>query len=291
MRATMRKFSVLILLVLCSGVAMADEDNRRPVDGIMDNSFLVEEAYNQEVGVVQHIFNAVYGMNWLSKDSVRVTDLSFTQEWPLFSQTHQLSYTVPYSFIAGQGGSANGVGDVLLNYRYQVYLNDQTLTAFAPRFTLILPTGDADHGFGDNTLGYQWNLPFSTTFNDRWFAHANAGLTWLPHAGVGAGHDLVSYNLGASAIYCVNTRLNLMLEWIGGWNQSLGNNGLLEREFASLISPGVRYAFNSRSGAQTVVGLGLPIGLTRASPEIGVIVYLSFEHRLWGKAASSAATP
>ncbi len=29
----------------------------RPAEGIEDNSFLVEEAYNQEAGVVQHIFN------------------------------------------------------------------------------------------------------------------------------------------------------------------------------------------------------------------------------------------
>ena len=32
----------------------------RPIDGISDNSFLIEEAYNQEEGVVQHILTAVY---------------------------------------------------------------------------------------------------------------------------------------------------------------------------------------------------------------------------------------
>jgi len=36
---------------------------KRPVDGISDNSFFIEEAYNQEAGVVQHIFNAAYGVS------------------------------------------------------------------------------------------------------------------------------------------------------------------------------------------------------------------------------------
>ena len=41
-----------------SGMARAVEE--RPIEGISDNSFLIEEAYNQEAGVVQHIFGALY---------------------------------------------------------------------------------------------------------------------------------------------------------------------------------------------------------------------------------------
>ena len=36
---------------------MARAAEERPIDVIEDNSFLIEEAYNQEAGVVQHIFN------------------------------------------------------------------------------------------------------------------------------------------------------------------------------------------------------------------------------------------
>jgi len=55
---------------------------------------------------------------------------------------HQLSYTVPYNLIETGGQSRHGVGDVLLNYRFQAYYDEKTLTAFAPRFSLVLPTGD-----------------------------------------------------------------------------------------------------------------------------------------------------
>src|SRR4029079_3765305 len=126
---------------------------------------------------------AGYSVSHLSHPGNERYDLMFTQEWPAYGQAHQLSYTLPYSFAREEGTWENGIGDVLLNYRYQAYFDEKTLTAFAPRFSLILPTGDERKGFGNGTLGYQWNLPFSTTFGDRWFAHANAGLTFFPNAG------------------------------------------------------------------------------------------------------------
>jgi hypothetical protein len=267
-----------ILYYLLASVALAEETPRRPVEGIMDNSFLVEEAYNQEAGVVQHIFNGVYGRGQLFGPDKNSLDFSFTQEWPVFSQTHQFSYTLPYSFFWNGGESANGFGDVLLNYRYQAFLDDKTLTAFAPRFSLVLPTGAYRKGFGNNTLGYQWNLPFSTALGDRWFVHGNAGLTFLPDAGESPSHDLLNFNLGASTIYCVNQRFNLMLEWIGNWAETSAGNAGTERRFASAISPGMRYAFNFENRAQLVVGLAAPIGLTSGAPDIGAFLYLSFEH-------------
>src|SRR6266581_556449 len=77
-----------------SSVLFAAEEPHRPIDGIMDNSFLIEEAYNQEPGIVQHIFNTVYSIDDLSQPRQRRTDLSFTQDWPAYGQAHQFSYTV-----------------------------------------------------------------------------------------------------------------------------------------------------------------------------------------------------
>ncbi len=51
---------------------------------ILDNSFLVEEAFNQEGGVFQNIFGwtRTNNGNWAG---------TFTQEWPVFGMTHQFS--------------------------------------------------------------------------------------------------------------------------------------------------------------------------------------------------------
>src|SRR3954464_4411803 len=87
----------------------------RPIDGMMDNSFLIEEAYNQEEGVVQHIFNVVYGFDKFSGAGARKFDFVFTQEWPAWGQAHQLSYTIPYTNLRAGHQTVDGLGDVLLN--------------------------------------------------------------------------------------------------------------------------------------------------------------------------------
>ena len=82
--------------------------------GIQDNSFFIEEAYNQEPGVVQHIFNLAIDFT----NGSREIGPSFTQEWPVFSQTHQFSYTIPYLFTE----DGNGIEDMRLNYRLQAFM-------------------------------------------------------------------------------------------------------------------------------------------------------------------------
>jgi hypothetical protein len=281
-----RLFFAFLAFAAMSAVGLAAEDQQRPIDGIMDNSFFVEEAYNQEPGIVQHIFVGGYSVGRLSRPGDKTFDMIITQEWPAYGQAHQVSYTVPYTFAREDEDWNDGFADVLLNYRFQAYFNEETLTAFAPRFSLVLPTGDVHQGFGRGTLGYQWNLPFSTTVGDRLFVHANAGLTYLPDAGESPTHDFLNYNLGGSVIYCLSDRLHLMLEWVGTGNETVGTSGKVDREFASLISPGLRYAFNFRNGSQLVLGLGIPLGLTDTTSDIGGVFYLSFEHRLFGKEES-----
>jgi hypothetical protein len=240
--------------------------------GIQDNSFLVEEAYNQEPGVVQHIFNLPILFTGHEKE----ISPSFTQEWPVFSQTHQFSYTIPYSFVEN-GGSESGFADIRLNYRFQALMETERTPAFAPRFSFVLPTGDADKGFGHDRLGYEINLPFSKIVSDRWTVHFNAGGSVFPDV---KGHDLWNYNLGASAIYAVSKDFNLMLESVANWEEDVDNARLrrVNRTTSALISPGARYAFNLPNALQIVVGAAVPIGLTSDSPDWGLFFYLSFEH-------------
>jgi len=273
----------LISAILTGGCAALAEEDHRPVDEIMDNSFLVEEAYNQEPGVVQHILTGTYSLNRISNADDRRFDLSFTQEWPVYGQTHQLSYTLPYSFESSANDWTEGFGDFLLNYRFQAYFNEKTLTALAPRFSLSLPTGDETSGFGNGVVGYQWNLPFSTAIGERLFFHANAGLTFLPQVSNARASDLLNYNVGGSLIYCVSGSLNLMFEWMGIWAEIPDGTGSTSGEHVSLISPGVRYALNLKRGRQLVLGLGVPLGMTRDSSEIGALFYFSFEHALFGR--------
>jgi hypothetical protein len=244
----------------------------------MDNSFLVEEAYNQEAGVVQHIFTGFHGIEHVRGPDASFWALNFTQEWPVGGQQHQFSYTLPYAFVRSGGRSDDGVGDLMLNYRYQAYFDEATLRGFAPRFSLVLPTGDERRGFGEDTLGYQLNLPFSTAMGDLWFVHLNAGATFLPDAASAAGRDLWHYNLGGSFIYAVRPDFHFLVEWLGTWTEHLDTRDRRRHEFANLLSPGFRKAFNLDGDLQIVLGAAVPIGLNRAAPDLGVFLYLSLEH-------------
>jgi hypothetical protein len=241
--------------------------------GIQDNSFFIEEAYNQEPGVVQHILNVPINFT----NGAREIAPSFTQEWPVFTQTHQFSYTIPYVFTEAN----NGIADMRLNYRLQAFMEDEYTPAFAPRFSLVLPIGDEHEGFGTGVVGYEFNLPFSKIVSDRWTLHFNAGMTVFPNAR--NSRHLTNYNLGASAIYAVARDFNLMLETLAGWNEDIAEGAFafeetVERSTTAIISPGARYAFNLPNDAQLVVGAALPIGLTSDSPDWGVFFYCSFEH-------------
>ena len=260
----MKPAIVLFAALAAPLVALADD-----ADKISDNSFLIEEAYNQEAGVVQHISTFMY---------VKKTDTwgySFTEEWPFHDQTHQLSYTIP---VLDVPGSKTGFGDVALNYRYQAVSAGRV--AFSPRLSLLVPTGDYKKSHGAGTVGYQVNLPLSVELSDQVVTHWNLGATLTPDAREPGGSraNTTAYNYGASVIYLATPRFNLMLEAAGAHLQAVQPGGGKSGSESLIINPGGRYAFNFASGLQIVAGLAVPMEV-RATPHTkGIYLYLSFEH-------------
>ena len=273
--------SAILLFVICQSSLVTLLSSDPPAKGIQDNSFFVEEAYNQEPGIVQHIINVP--AFFMSGD--KEVSFIFTQEWPIFSQTHQFSYTIPYTFAE----SENGLEDIRLNYRLQALMEGERTPAFAPRFSLVTPTGDPSKGFGHNRLGYEINLPFSKIVTERVTLNFNAGGALFPDVN---DRDLWNYNLGGSVIYAVSRDFNLMLEAVAFWEEDVADfaeilpapatttkaSAIIDRTVTALLSPGARYAFNLPNDLQIVVGAAAPIGLTSDSPDWGLFFYLSFEH-------------
>jgi hypothetical protein len=253
--ASKRRASVLsaaCAVVALSGIVSAQgnapKESPKPFE-ITDNSFLIEEAFNQDAGVFQNIFTYTH-----SDD--RSWNSTFTQEWPLGGMTHQLSYSLT---LAGEG-LRRGVGDTLINYRFQALRESRGRPAFSPRVSLVIPGRESDPD-SDRGLGVQINLPVSKQVNDI-YLHWNAGFTSMSGSG---GHGTVPA-VGMSGIWRAKPMFHPLLEAVAVFDAGLGVT----------ISPGFRAGWNIGE-KQIVVGFALPIQRGDDATHVAALVYGSYE--------------
>ena len=220
--------ALVALLLLAAPAARAQEEQ------IQDNSFLIEEAYNQERGVVQHInaFSRIASSgDWI---------YTFTQEWPLPSLKHQVSFTLPVQELHSALATSAGVGDVAFNYRYQAIGSGETRVAFSPRLSLLVPTGQSRRGLGTGGVALQVNLPLSWAWGSHLVTHWNAGWTHTYSArnvqGDRAGTNAL--NLGQSLIWLAHPRFNVMLETAYVRAQAVAGERATETSDALYPQPG-----------------------------------------------------
>ena len=240
----------VLTLSLLAGCARVEAQNAPSADSsrkweIIDNSFLVEEAFNQEAGVVQNILTWTRGRHGTWNGS-------FTQEWPAPGMRHQLSYSIPFAST----GDAAGIGDVMLNYRFQLREETAGGPAIAPRLSLILPTGREADGLGSGAAGLDLNLPASKQFGDV-YVHANAGYTWLPDV-------QRTVHVAGSGIWRVAPMFNLLLEGVAALDESV------------TLSPGFRCGWNFGE-RQIVIGAALPITRADSRWTAALLTYFSYE--------------
>ncbi len=267
---------LLLMLLAVASLLKAQNSTSSPPEPppIQDNSFLVEEAYNQENGVVQHI------QTFTRMSQSHSWVYTFTQEFPVGGVKNQLSYTLQAGHNGGFPGSGAGLGDFAINYRYQLVGDGESRVAVSPRISLIAPAGAETAGMGLGGTGVQIQLPVSVELTKHLVSHSNVGTTLTPRARNEFGNESAtySYNLGQSLIWLVRPRFNALLEtvWVG--TERVVAPGQTQRGHDLLISPGVRWAYNFKNGLQIVPGIGVPIGVGPSSGEKGILLYLSFEH-------------
>jgi hypothetical protein len=248
-------------------------ESDRPFE-IIDNSFLVEEAFNQEEKIVQNIFSFI-------RASDSGWQAVFTQEWPLGTRMHQFSYTIPFG---GESG-ATGLGDIMINYRFQALRETASQPALAPRLSVILPSGNERSGLGNGVVGWQVNLPFSKQRGDFYF-HWNGGLTYLPgvltpaaDAGSESTSDrvyLLTPHLAGSALWRARPMFNLMLEGFLEFAELAGLAGTTTRETRFTLSPGARGGWNLGTH-QLIVGAAVPLTFAESAGDIALLGYFSYE--------------
>ena len=260
---TVSTFIGFLGLATASGAAFAQEG------AIQDNSFLVEEAYNQEPGVVQHILvveRPRHGGGWES---------SFTQEWPVGSLPQQLSFTLTSASVDGH----TGVGDTLINWRLQLVGDGHARFALAPRISLVVPTGDTDHVPDTGGGGLEVAWPASWVLSDTLVSHTDVGASRIHRAHDTAGNkaDLERIFAAQSFVWLLRPRFNLMLEALWERADRVGGPGLAPTTESLFLSPGLRFAQNLQR-LQIVYGVGFPMEVGKGEGDRSVLLYLSFEH-------------
>jgi hypothetical protein len=232
---------------------------------ITDNSFLVEEAFNQETGIFQNI------VTWTS-DADGAWESTFTQEWPAPGIRHQLSYTIP---VAGDDSLGAHIGGVLVNYRYQVLEEGIRRPALSPRVSVILPTGRREDA--SDRPGLQFNVPISKQYGN-FYLHGNAGVTWL-HAVPSdreAHVNLTSPQVAASVVWRTKPMLNLMVEGVLASEDGIDERARRRREASATVSPGLRGGWNAGE-KQLILGLAVPVTRRSGDTSVGLLTYLSYE--------------
>lgn len=248
---------------------------------IEDNSMFIEEAFNQERAVIQHISNLIIDQGNLT--------YTFTQEIPIPDERQQLSFTFGYNSFNDRPLNAptnGGTGDLYLNYRYML-MDKRDWAILIPRISLIVPLGDSKYGYGTGAWGAQTNLALTKRLNKRITSHWNAGLTTHIKedyfAIVNNELELVkqkthtSYNLGSSLIYLFSDSFNFMCEYVSGFNRGFDENGASIKTHDLVLNPGFRFAF-SIGNTQVVPGFGVPLNFTDGQfVSSGSFFYLSIE--------------
>lgn len=228
--------TIAALLVLFAAVPLFAQ--------VQDNSFLIEEATNQDPGVIQHINMLLWdgdSDSWL---------YAFTQEIPIRTMKHQFSYTVP----VGSADSETRLGDITLNYRYQLFGDAESRVAVSPRLSVIVPTGE-----DSDETGVQLGIPYSAKITERFRAHTNVGVTWF-------SDDIdTTYFAGQSFVFAVTPKFDVHFEAVWSGNDS---------DDEIVLSPGIRWAHDRPSGLQIVPGVAYVRGADDAD---SVLLYLSFE--------------
>lgn len=259
----------MVTLLLAPALVRAQSAAPPSPPVVQDNSFLMEEAYNQESGIVQHIFT-------LRADRSNDFDAAFTQEWPLGSIAHQLSYDIPLVRSLGH----SGFGDLRINYRYQLRGSGEARLAISPRVSVTFPTGDWKQSRGSGAVGFETMLPMSYVISPLFTTHTNAGVGFTPSARneIGDRANSFSATVAQSLVFIRSQIVQPLVEVVYNGEQKVIAEDRTHWTEDFVVSPGVRVAFNFASGLQIVPGIAVPVGIGPSRGDRGIFFYLSFEH-------------
>lgn len=267
----MKNVLTVFLIMIFAGYLFAQDEYPESITG---NTFLIEDAYNQDARVVQHILK--FSFTKPSDENL----IFFAQEWPLFSHAHQIGFSFYYAWLLRGEDVVVPIRPLSVNYRYQLVDEDQW-AAMAPRISIVLPL-KKDYPYGN--IGYQFNVPVSKRVHEKWIAHVNAGVMLQPKVDVNLPEkkNIYSYHAGAGLYWLLHPKFNITLEWLSEfrddyvWDDDWG--GEIKKNYSiHWINPGVRFAFHA-GPVEFVPGFCVPLQVHGKKKPKTAYLSVSMEH-------------
>ncbi|MBB4637330.1 hypothetical protein FHS01_003366 [Longimicrobium terrae] len=218
-----------------------DEEFQIEVSGLW-----VEEAYNQEAGVLQQTVRGAAGEDGWT--------VEVEQEWPILSERHQLSLEVE---AGGDGVEAVGAG-----YRLLVLGGDDEPLTLSPGIAVEYPMDSGD-------VEFQALLPLAVQVAENWTANALGAVNLTVEE-----EEKREWFAGGSLFWRARPYANLIVEAVYTRGDSpFPGDGQVESAY---VLPGVQVAVPV-GGLHLVPGVGVPVGFGPSRGRAGVMLYLSTE--------------
>lgn len=252
---------MVVFLVLLTSLAHAY---------IEDNSFLLDEAYNQDIDMYQTILRH---QNQLVSDE---TESTFEFEVPMTAE-HQLSIEIP--LFKEHRSFETKPGDTLL--LWQIVTSNNVKSRSVDRLGFVVPTGDVDQETGYGVPGVQYLKALSIELGRNWQNHWNFQYQLQPNGK--AGGTEVTQNvhigtLGSSVAYYINDHCDFLFETMYKHRKRPRFGGKIRSLNELYLNPGFRFEKRLEwNQTKMVPGISLPIEVLNERTDFGFMLYLSFE--------------
>lgn len=277
----------IVLSVGFNSIAFADE-GQDEFEG-QQFLFLMTEGYNQEQGELQVSFTSRY----MDRQRLKEDDeIKTKNQWEWTTSVEyglwdwlEFEVKVPFSHIHKQstedGETTNldetGISDIETSLRINLSEEEpdkwwsHTLSA---GLEVSWPSGRWRKDLGTDQFGWETNLVLSKT-TDKWAYHLLGGFGMTNDAreqGESEKCDVEEFEASGALVYRAIDRLDVICELFAEFEkEKIGICESHETEF--YIIPGAGYKLLD----DFEIGLGVPIGLTNASYDWGVVVKVQYE--------------
>jgi len=283
-----------------NSVAMVDEKDEEFEE--QQFLFMMEEAYTQKKGEWQVIFTAQYMDGKKSReveyeDEEKEDKLKIRDEWRWIAEIEygildwlQLEVEIPLAYVdqrtikesedSGRTISdlkKGGLSDINACLRARLLKEDVDqwwLPTVSAGFEVIFPTGNWEEGLGTDRYGWEGKLAISKVI-DKFVVHLNGGMGRTDNAkeeGETENIDEQEFECGAALVYRPTDRLDFICETLAGFEEEKTAGGKnYETEF--YLTPGIRYKLFK----DFEIGAGVPVGLTYASSDWGIMTKAQYE--------------